>query len=358
LSAVLGLHLSPGSYSDRWVKYCREKGISFKEVDPFRPDFIQQVVGLKAFAWHWDHADPRAVLMARQVTYALEAKGLVVFPNSATCWHFDDKVGQKYLLEAIGAPLVPSYVFYDRESALRWIEHTSFPKVFKLRKGSASSNVRLVRSARQGRHLVARAFREGFNPVASYFSDWWAKLALHRQLGEIPEQTAGPLKRQVLLFDILSRLPRSIRRIARANHLLQKERGYVYFQDFVPDNQFDTRVTIIGRRAFGDIRHVRKGDFRASGSGHSDWNPAGIDLGCIRTAFAVTRKIGAQALAFDFVFGPGRQPLIVEISYACPPYSIYGCPGHWDEALNRHEGHVWPQDAIMEDLLRSPTSLT
>jgi len=345
LSTVLGLYLSPGSYSDRWVDYCREKGIPFKEVHPFRYDLMQQVAGLKAFAWHWDHADPRAVLMARQVTYALEATGLAVFPGSATCWHYDDKVGQKYLLEAIGAPLVPSYVFYDRESALRWVEHTSFPKVFKLRKGSASNNVRLVRSASEGRRIVARAFARGFDPVGSHFSDWQAKLALHRQKGE----TSGQMTR---FAGILRRLPRSIRAIAKMNYLMQKERGYAYFQDFVPGNQFDTRVTVIGRRAFGSIRFVRKGDFRASGSGHNDTCPERVDLRCVRIAFAVTERIRAQALNFDFLFGTDRQPLIVEISYAAPIYSIYDCPGHWDETLTWHDGRMYPQDAILEDLLQ------
>jgi glutathione synthase/RimK-type ligase-like ATP-grasp enzyme len=346
MNLVLGLHVNPTSYSDRWVEYCRERGVPFREVDPFRPDFIQQVEGLKAFAWLWAHDDPRAVLMARQVTCALEAKGLKVFPNSATCWHYDDKVGQKYLLEAIGAPLVPSHVFYDREIALRWVERTSFPKVFKLRKGSSSNNVRLVRSAREARGLVNQAFRGGFNPVASHFSDWQAKLALHRQHGE----TSGQMVR---FAGILRRLPRSIRAIARTNYLMQKERGYAYFQDFIPGNLFDTRVTVIGHRAFGSIRFVRKGDFRASGSGHDDCSPEQVDLGCVRIAIAVARKIGAQALSFDFVFGPGREPLIVEISYACPPYSIYNCPGHWDDELRWHEGHMFSQDAILEDLLVS-----
>ena len=355
MNSVLGLYLRPGSFSDRWVEYCREKGIPFKPVDPFRPDFVQQAERLKAFAWHWAHDDPRAVLMARQVTFALETKGLAVYPNSATCWHFDDKVGQKYLLEAIGAPLVPSYVFYDRESALQWIEHASFPKVFKLRRGAGSSNVRLVRSAADGRRLVARAFRTGFNPVAPYFSDWRAKLARSRQHGEPPDQkTQGETPRQeTWLFGILRRLPRSIREIARVNRLLQKERGYVYFQDFIPANWFDTRVTVIGRRAFGCIRFARKGDFRASGSGHADWNPKHVDMACVQAAFTVTSRMGAQSLAFDFVLGPGRQPLIVEISYCCPPYSTFSCPGHWDEALTWHDGHIRPEDAILEDLIRS-----
>ena len=46
------------------------------------------------------------------------------------------------------------------------------------------------------------------------------------------------------------------------SHDRDGRRGYVYFQDFIPDNQFDTRVTVIGNRAFAFIRKVRPGDFR------------------------------------------------------------------------------------------------
>ena len=73
----------------------------------------------------------------------------MVFPNFNTAWHFDDKVGQKYLLEAIDAPLVPSYVFYSKEMALKWLEQTQFPKVFKLRGGAGSANVKLVQDEKR-----------------------------------------------------------------------------------------------------------------------------------------------------------------------------------------------------------------
>ena len=46
-----------------------------------------------------------------------------------------------------------------------------------------------------------------------------------------------------------------------------KEREYVYFQEFLPGNNFDIRIIVIGDKAFGLKRMVRKGDFRASGSG-------------------------------------------------------------------------------------------
>ncbi len=46
-----------------------------------------------------------------------------------------------------------------------------------------------------------------------------------------------------------------------------REKGYVYFQDFIPDNKFDIRIFVIGDKAYANLRKVRKNDFRASGSG-------------------------------------------------------------------------------------------
>ena len=336
---VIGLHVRSGSFSDRWVEYCREKGIPFKEVDPFRPDFMQQVEGLKAFAWHWANYDARAAQMARQVTYALEAKGLAVFPSSATCWHYDDKVGQKYLLEAIGAPVPESWVFYDLKSALAWVSTAEFPKVFKLRGGGGSDNVRLVKNRATARALCRRAFGSGFPSSQSYFHDAATKMRKTRTVGALVAK--------------LRRAPSSILDSIRISQALPRSRGYVYFQEFLPDNGFDTRVAVIGDRAFAFTRRNRPGDFRASGSGDLDHDPSKVDIECVRTAVGVARRLGTQSLAFDFLKDSQSRPVIIEISYCYQAEAVQHCPGCWDPAMNWHEGHVWPQDAILEDLLRS-----
>ena len=79
-----------------------------------------------------------------------------------TSWHFDDKIAQKYLLEAISAPLVPSYVFYDKEDALTWINEVEFPKVFKLKGGAGSQNVSLIKTRKQAIRMAKKAFGRGF----------------------------------------------------------------------------------------------------------------------------------------------------------------------------------------------------
>jgi glutathione synthase/RimK-type ligase-like ATP-grasp enzyme len=239
----------------------------------------------------------------------------------------------------VGAPLAPIHVFYTLPEALAWIDGTTFPKVFKLRKGAGSRNVRLVHDAGQARKLVRRAFGAGFKPFAGYMVDSATKTWKVRRKGEV--------------WRTLKRLPTTLLSISRANRLLGREKGYVYFQDFMAGNTFDTRVTIIGNRAFAFTRDVRPEDFRASGSGRIVYDLDRVDLRCVRAAFDVTRKIGAQSLAFDFVRNATGEPRIVEVSYTYLAKPVYDCRGQWDDRLGWHEGHVWPQDAILEDLLNS-----
>jgi hypothetical protein len=43
--------------------------------------------------------------------------------------------------------------------------------------------------------------------------------------------------------------------------------------------------------------------------------------------------------------------MLVEVSYCYIPELVYQCTGHWDDQLTWHQGRVWPQDAILIDLL-------
>ncbi len=111
----IGIHRSKGSFSDRWIPYCESNNINYKLVDCYRTDIINQLADCDALMWHFNHKSPKASKFARQLIYAVQAAGKAVFPDYNTVWHFDDKVGQKYLLEAINAPLVPSCAFYDKK---------------------------------------------------------------------------------------------------------------------------------------------------------------------------------------------------------------------------------------------------
>jgi glutathione synthase/RimK-type ligase-like ATP-grasp enzyme len=340
----LAIHHREKSYSERWIEYCDAHGITYKIVNCLDSDIVEQLASCCALLWHWHHGNPREQLIARHVIMAVEARGMTVFPNTSTCWHYDDKIAQKYLLEAIGAPLVSTHVFYSLEEALHWIDKASFPKVFKLRKGAGSSNVKLVHNANEARGLAARAFSSGFSPIPDYRQDALKRYRAARGRGD--------------LLSAIWRIPQVLSKIRDNNRMMGSEKQYIYFQDFIPENDFDTRVTIIGDRAFGFTRNVRPGDFRASGSGDIVYDTQRIQKKCLEIAFEVTRKVRSQSMAFDFVLTENKQPLIVEVSYCYNAEAVHACLGHWDSNLNWQEGQVWPQDAILTDLLNHTYSST
>lgn len=333
----LAIHHREGSFSDRWISYCEKQRIPYTLVNCLETDILEKLSWAEALLWHWAHYDQREQLVARHVIKAAENLGLIVFPSTSTCWDFDDKVAQKYSLEAIKAPLVPTYIFYDLSDAIAWIDRACFPKVFKLRKGAGSANVRLVRNRRVARRLAEQAFSRGFKAVPPYWKDSGKRYRVARR------------KRDLL--GIVKRLPGTLLNLRKMNRAIGRERGYVYFQDFIPENQFDTRVTIIGNRGFAFTRKVRPGDFRASGSGNIDYDLQKISLRCVQIAFEVTEKFDSQSMAFDFVLAPNNTPMIVEVSYCYDPTAVYRCEGHWDRGLRWHAGHVWPEEAILTDVL-------
>lgn len=134
--------------------------------------------------------------------------------------------------------------------------------------------------------------------------------------------------------------------------ILGRELGYVYFQDFIPNNEADTRIIVIDGKAFGLYRYIRPNDFRASGSGNFAYKRELFDDRCVQIAFDLTRKLGGQSVAFDFVFSEKNEPLIVEISYGFVGPVYDPCPGYWTEDLKWQEGPFNPQGWMVELVLK------
>jgi len=333
----IAIHHCPLSFSQRWIEYCEEQGVDYRIVNCFSTNIIDDLKGCSALLWHWGLRQPQSFLIARSIIASAEAMGLTVYPSLSTAWHYDDKIAQKYLLESIGAPLVNSYLFFDEREAREWLKDAEFPLVFKLRNGSASANVRLVENGRQAARLCKKAFRRGFRSVPGYFYDTRRKVRNVGNLGSF--------------VDKLKRLPAALEQLRKTRNLLPRQKGYVYFQEFIPHNQNDIRVTVIGDRAFAYTRAVRSGDFRASGSGRNCYDRGGIPEEALKTAFSIVESIDAQSLACDFVTTAENRVLLTEISYGFPRMHILDSPGHWDRDLNWHEGHMAAEDAILVDIL-------
>lgn len=333
---MLAIHESSAGFHPRWAAYCQERAIPFRLVDCYRSDLIQQLRGCDGLLWHHGHSSVPDILIARKVLFALEQAGLKVFPNFRTAWHFDDKIAQKYLFEAAGLPLVPAYSFVRKEDALSWAEQAEFPKVFKLRHGAGSTGVRLVRDQCSARRLISRAFGRGF--------------PLYDPLGSLVER-AYKVRRGLLRYRSLAN---GIARLVwppRFSTIVGRQRDCIYFQDFVPGNTWDTRVIVIGRRAFAIRRLVRPGDFRASGSGLIEYARELFDLSCVELAFTAADTIGSDCAALDFVQDESGTWRILEISFGFAAEGYDACSGYWDRDLVWHAGPFNPQGWIIEELI-------
>lgn len=333
----IAIHHRQKSFSDRWIEYCEINNIEYKIVNAFDSDIISQLKGCDVFMWHHHQSHFKDVLVAKKILAALEHAGINVFPDFKTGWHFDDKVAQKYLFEGLNVPLVPSYVFYDKQEALDWSKKITYPKVFKLKGGASSANVKLVRSQKDANRLIQKAFNSGFEQF-DRFANLKERIYKFRA-GK--DSILGVFKGLYRLFFI-----------PEFSKFQPPEKGYVYFQDFIPRNNCDIRVIVIGDKAFAIKRMVRENDFRASGSGNIVYEPAQIGKTFIELAFKVNSKIGSSSIAFDFIVDEKNKPLIVEISYGYAIEAYDPCPGYWDSDLKWHEGKFNPQEWILEKMIK------
>src|SRR5690606_11594747 len=239
---------------------------------------------------------------------------------------FDDKVAQKYLLEAVDAPLVPSYIFYDKKDALFWAKKTTFPKVFKLKGGAGAQNVKLIRNYTEAKTVINKSFGKGFSQF--------------NRLENLKEKYKKYRTGKGALLGVIKALGRLVLPTGYAK-MQSREKGYIYFQKFIPNNLYDTRVVVVSGKAAAERRMVRKNDFRASGSG--EYSYENINIEAIKIALDVSQRLGLQSVAFDFVEDTDGKPLIVEMSYGFGTAGISNVPGYWDSLLQWHEDKFDPQ---------------
>lgn len=320
------------SFSKRWHELAQESGITTREIDIFssNQDWFGELNHCDAFMWWF--AQPLSIIRPGRhlVTALIHGRKIPTFPDFNTIWHFDDKIAEYYLLRAAEIPTPRTWTFWSREQAEEFVTTASFPMVMKLSSGIVSKNVMLVKGAEEAKQAIKELFGSGmysFPPEKIPFR-WIAK-----------------------------RLRESLRILLSQKTYEEFHKGYVLFQEFLPDNDFDIRITIIGNRAFAFRRHNRPNDFRASGSGRIDWNPAEIPNDALILAFKTAEVLDTQSLAVDVLRKNGR-PIIAEISYYYEGWAITACPGHWElnqdsQELVWFEGSTSPEDVIWEDFINN-----
>lgn len=337
-SITVGIHRAIHDKVDPELEVYRKilkfNNIRFIELDSSDLDFWEKLNEVTHFFYKWSHSH-RDHQIAHAIIPVIQYQlGKKCYPSWETSWHYDDKVKQTFLLREGGFPVVKSYVFFQKSKAIQFLNSADFPMVFKLKNGSGSFNVRLLKSRDEGLRIASKMFGNGIS------------------------------QDQIGFFGVLKTFNYDLVKIVRhyaifyRNRFFQKHRvsmwwkhkNYLYLQEFLSGNDFDTRVQITGKRAYAYIRYNRPDDFRASGSNNWSLKHENINMEMIRIAFDVSKKFNHQSMAYDFIYDKSGKPVIVEMSYCYGDYPEFS-DGYWDDALVWHEGNFVPQYFELCDFL-------
>ena len=262
--------------------------------------------------------------IARRLLPVLEFElGLAVYPDWNTCWHYDDKVAQRVSARSGGDSHSRTWVWFDA-TRRGWSRTASYPLVLKLSSGASSANIRQIRNETEAARWIRRLFGAGGSACP------------RARVPGVGERCCG--------------WPRNGCRAGSRSGPPIVGTAITSCSSSLPDNSYDTRVVVIGNRAFG-FRRFNRPTISASGSGRIDYTPGEVDERFIRLAFRTAAELRTQSCGIDGLYR-GAEPVIGEISYTYVSFPVWACPGHWElpdaprkAALAWHDGHLWPEEA-------------
>lgn len=326
-------------WTHEWVAYCRELNVEFEVLDFFSNEAHERLKNADIALWYLTNYSLQEMSFARSVLRSYAHSGTRVFPNEKTSWHFDDKVSQMFLLRSAGLPIPKSWFFATEDEALDGFRRATYPLVAKLKGGSGASNVRLIRSPQEAKSYTHRMFGRGFSPAPSLPFKAVSNL---RSAKSIP-----------VLWARAKRAPEFLR-TRRQGQLLPRERGYVYLQEFVPNDGYDVKIVVVGDKLTAFGRKVRPSDFRASGGGDILDARDLITRSIINSAFQAADTLDTQCIGFDYVVDQtSGEGAIIEMSYAFNFELAADVHGHWTRDGEWHPETLNAPREVLKNLLQS-----
>lgn len=309
------------TWDAEWIDYCVKNDIEYGIVDCFDNDILATLKHYDVLLWHFSNYSLQEMMFARSILNSAKKMGLKVFPDFNTSWHFDDKIAEMYLLKSINAPIPKSWAFYTLDSAIEFFQkECKYPIVAKLRGGSGSTNVLLLKDQFAAVKYAKRMFGRGFKPSPNIL------LKVRSNI-----QSAHNLNTYVKR---IKRIPDFVESVIKGKHL-PKENGYVYLQEYIPNDGFDLKVIVVNDKAAFLARKTRKGDFRASGSGSLMYDKVFMSQDVLDIAFGISENLGFQCMGYDFVIDQKtNQPKVIEMSYGFSHMALMELGGYWTKNGN------------------------
>lgn len=213
------------------------------------------------------------------IIYDLEQQGLKVIPKYAYLKAHNNKVAMELLRKRANIPEIKTIVskyFGAREEALLVADRIHYPVVIKPASGAMSRGVGLVFNKKQLKRFTKKI------SVTKYF--WHDIKELLRKVKYAHQYNRESFYRQKFIT-----------------------------QNFISRLDNDWKVLVYGSKCFVLYRGVRKGDFRASGSGNFEFRK-NIPEGMLDFAFKVKEKFNVPHISLDIAFD-GKEFHLIEFQF-------------------------------------------
>jgi glutathione synthase/RimK-type ligase-like ATP-grasp enzyme len=251
-------------YPPYWTKYERflkNNSFPFKHFDVHRSDWLSESKQFDVIIWGCEGVSPDIEEHKRK-TFILEKYcAKVCFPSFETLMWNEDKIFQYEWLRLFNFPVTETFISHSCAEVLDRIHQLDYPLVTKVHVGAGSLGVELVKNCREAQ-IIARQI---FSPVGR--STYW------------------PFYRQ---------------------------KGFVYFQKFQPNEGYDLRVIAVGDKVFGYYRDVPKDEFRASGMGLV--RKGALPEDAVELAMQLIKKLDLVIASVDMLRDPAGELHIIEVS--------------------------------------------
>ncbi|MEK6513460.1 hypothetical protein [Myroides odoratimimus] len=302
--------VSPRSYFPKYERFLKNNKIEYEFYNILSSDWLEEAKKYDLIIWH-TASDPCTQKTAKSKIYVLDKiLNKRCLPSYDEIWGYEDKVNAHYFYKAHDLPEIPTFVSHDKNDIINFLEKTKYPIISKLTTGSASFGVEKISNKNEAMKFVNKVFSD--KGIKTYF----------------------PFERQ---------------------------KNYVYFQQFIDDATYDLRVITVGDKALGYYRFPNEGDFRASGAGN--YAKKEIPIEALDLAFKVKELYGANFLATDLLYSDkDKKYYIIEssifIGVDTPnQLEIDGIPGYYkrnsDSNYDFVKGKFWIQELALCELFEN-----
>jgi len=297
------------TYWPKFERFLRNSSITYSFFNIHSENWLAEASNYDLIVWR-PFSDPASMYeQLTKISFIEKSLNIRCHPSSSELWTYEDKVRVYFLLSFHKLPVIPTFISFDEQECLRRLNNLTFPLVSKANVGSSSYSVKKLNTRASAKRYIRRAFSSGVSTGFPYY----------------------------------------------------RQKGYVYFQEYIKDARYDLRIILIGNKIFGYYRMRPAHDFRASGAGLRK-EGGRLPIDAVKLALKVKEVMPSTMLAVDFLKSPDDEMhQIIETSINTdirhPTQLVYnGTAGYYTldgEQLVFHPGEFWLQELILEEVISS-----